>query len=113
MNTNRDTGELLKHLNNVPEFILTCIDIGKKLGLLSLLQDAQETVSMDKCHFLFASIDMMMGSQMTRKFGVPDNIHKVARAFGHDQSTMGEFDNGSNLGRKCLCIFNQFLKINL
>ena len=101
MNTNKDTGELLRYLNDVPNFILTCIDIGKKLGLLSLLQDAQETVSMDKCHFLFASIDVMMRSQMSRMFGVPDNIHKVARAFGHDQSTMGDFDNGSNSGRKC------------
>ena len=100
MNTNRDTGELLKYLNNVPKFILTCIDIGKKLGLLSLLQDAQETVSIDKCEFLFASIDVMMKSQMTRILGVPDDIHKVARAFGHDHSTMGEFYNGSNSGEK-------------
>ena len=112
MNTNRETGELLKYLNGVPNFILTCIDIGKKLGFLRLLQNAQETISMDKCHFLFASIDVMMRSQMTRMLGVPDNIHKVARAIGHDQSSMGDIDNGSNSGKTYLDNFSTFAKIS-
>ena len=101
MTTNRDTGEILKYLSNVPDFILTCIGIGKKLGLLNLLQDAQETVSKEKSNFLFASIDLMMRSQMSRMLGVPDNIHKVARTLGHSQSEMGEFDASSNSGSYC------------
>merc|ERR1711971_842011 len=53
-----------------------------------------------------------MRSQMTRMLGVPDNIHKVARAIGHEQSTMGDIDNGSNSGQdllKMLSIILPFL----
>ena len=98
LNSKIARAEVLKLLSDVPEFILICIDIGKKLGLLCLTQGALEAVTKERAKFLHAAIDMMLESQMSRLLGVPDTVARVARAMGHSQSGMAEFEVAANTG---------------
>ena len=91
--------EVLKLLSDVPEFILICIDIGKKLGLLCLTQGALEAVTKERAKFLHAAIDLMLESQMSRLLGVPDTAARVARAMGHSESGMAELEVATNTGQ--------------
>ena len=98
LNSKIARAEVLKLLSDVPEFILICIDIGKKLGLLCLTQGALEAVTKERAKFLHAAIDMMLESQMSRLLGVPDTVARVARAMGHSESGMAEYEVAANTG---------------
>ena len=84
---------MVKLLSHVPDFILTCIVVGKKLGLLQLVQDAQETVTKDKSKYFYAVIDIMVDSEMSRQFGIPADIINIAKAMGHPEVGAPEVDN--------------------
>ena len=84
---------MIKLLSNVPDFLLTCISIGKKLGLLQLVQDAQETVTKDRAKYFHAVIDIMVNSEMSRQFGIPADIINIAKAMGHPEVGSPDIDN--------------------
>ena len=52
INEPRDKDDAWKHLVNVPEFILTAIDIGKKVGLVQLLDQGNENVTRNRMEYL-------------------------------------------------------------
>ena len=76
----------MKLLTNVPEFLVTSIDIGKALCLVKLLMSAQETVTRDRVGLLYTVVDDMVTGDMAEMLGVPDIINNVARAMGHTHS---------------------------
>ena len=56
----QDHEEGLKQLSQVPSFVLICIDIGKKLGLLHLVVEAHEEVTRQRAPYLHALMDLMI-----------------------------------------------------
>eukprot|EP00092_Neocalanus_flemingeri_P067820 GFUD01082821.1.p1 GENE.GFUD01082821.1~~GFUD01082821.1.p1 ORF type:complete len:1037 (+),score=267.10 GFUD01082821.1:313-3423(+) len=86
LNEPRDKDDTWKHLANIPEFILTAIDIGKKVSLVKLLDQGHENVTKNRVEYLSGVIDMMVNSEMSNLLGVPDTIEKIASAMGSKQA---------------------------
>ena len=84
LNEPRDKDDIWKQLANAPEFILTGIDIGKKLGFLQLLCEAHENVTKNHIEFMHKVVDMMINSEMSNLLGVPDNIETIASGLGQN-----------------------------
>ena len=80
-----DKEDAWRQLANVPEFILTSIDIGKKLGLVQLLDQGHENVTKSRLEYLSGVIDMMIHSEMSNLLGVPDTIETIASGLGYNK----------------------------
>jgi len=74
---------MMNVISGVPEFILMCIEVGKQLNMIYLLQDAHEAVSYDKCYFFSKTIDIMMSHD-------PEEVNWIGRAFGHQKACLDD-----------------------
>ena len=84
-----------KLLTSAPEFLLTSVDVGKKLSLVQLMMKAQETVTRSRARLMYRAVELMMQSEMCEMLGVPDNINDIARAMGHVDSVSQELTNAT------------------
>ena len=84
-----------KLLSSAPEFLLTSVDVGKKLCLVQLMMKAQETVTRSRARLVHSAVELMMQSEMCEMLGVPDNINDIARAMGHVDSVSQELTNAT------------------
>ena len=80
----QDNEDALKQLSDVPSFILTATDIGKKLGLLELVVEAHEEVSRQRTSFLQSLMDLMITPETLGfiPFEVSDSTATIAEALG-------------------------------
>ena len=76
--------DILKQLSDVPSFILACIDIGKKLGLLNLVVEAHENQTRQRTPYLQSLMDLMITPEPSGfiPFEVSDSTLTIAEAMG-------------------------------
>ena len=80
----RDNEDGLKQLSQVPSFVFTCIDIGKKLGLLHLVVEAHEEVTRQRAPYLHALMDLMITPEVLGfiPFQLAESTLTIAEAMG-------------------------------
>jgi len=76
--------DILKQLSDVPGFILCCIDIGKKLGLLNLVVEAHENQTRQRTPYLQSLMDLIITPEPSGfiPFEVADSTQTIAEAMG-------------------------------
>ena len=76
--------DILKQLSDVPSFILTCIDIGKKLGLLNLVVEAHENQTRQRIPYLQSLMDLMITPEPSCfiPFEVSESTLTIVEAMG-------------------------------
>ena len=84
LNQKQSTEEILKQLDKVPNFILSCIDVGKKLGLLSLVMEAHSDLINQRAPYLQSLMDLMITPETIGfiPFQISDSTATIAEALG-------------------------------